>query len=307
METTQEMYKAMFKVVIDFSNNTNIICGTRPGYMAGLKRLEKVVLQIEESEGTQSVVITGTTKDRKTLYNNLASSYLLVTNGAAGYADSINNDTLYDQFNKTNTEVERFGFDSIAAKSAQLILDVNPYLIPLANDWGIDATVMLNLTSALSDYSADTTTPRLAIDARKTETKTILPPLYTEGRKILKRTMDKAANTIKPTESKWFSGYQFSKKLIPIHHEITTVKALVTDSITKKIISYPKVSSPEEQISKTGDLNGSAILQPFIPGDSTLLIEAAGYHSKTIPAFHIKPGETLHFNIQLDPIIIATA
>ena len=307
MKSTQEMYKAMFKVVIQYSADTNAICTTRPGYMAGLDRLTKVVKQIEISEGTQSTVITGTTKDRKTLYADLVLAYLFVTNGAAGYADSINNDTLYDNFNKANSDVERFGFDSIGAKTAQLILDVNPYLIPLGTDWGVDASVMSNLASSLSDYNDDTTTPRQAIVTRETETKTVLPPLYTEGRKILKRTMDKAANTIKPTEAKWFSGYEFSKKLITIHHEITTVKALVTDSITKKSISYPKISSPEEHIEKVGDLNGSAILQPFIPGDSTLLVEAAGYNSKTIPAFHIKPGETLHFNIELDPIIIATA
>ena len=306
MLESQEMYKAMFKVVIQYSADTNIICGTRPGYLAGLNRLQKVVQQIEISEGTQSVVITGTTKDRKTLYADLVLAYLFVTNGAAGYADSINNNTLYDNFNKSNTDVERFGFDSIGAKTAQLILDVNPYLTILGTDWGVDATVMSNLASALSDYNTDTTTPRQAIVTRKTETKTVLPPLYTEGRKILKRTMDKAANTIKPTEAKWFNGYEFSKKLITIHHEITTIKALVTDSITKKPIVYPKVSSPEEHIDKIGDLNGSAILQPFIPGDSTLLIEAAGYHSKTVPAFHIKPGETLHFNIELDPIVIAT-
>ena len=297
------MYKAMFKSVVQFSADNNGICITRPGYMNGLTILKQVIKDIEIAEGKQGVVITGTTADRKTLYFDLTTLYITVTNGAAGFADSINNETLYNNFNKSDTEVAEFGFNAIEAKTAQLILDVNPYLTPLGTDWGITATVMTNLGVALQNYTDDIAKPRQAVVNRDTQTQTTLPPLFTAGRKVLKRTMDKAAKTLKSTQSTWYSDYEFSKELITIHHEITTVKVLITDSVTHLPIPYAKVSSPEEHISKNADLNGSDVLSPFIPGDSTLLIEAPGYHSKTVPPFHIKPGETLHFNIELDPIV----
>ena len=293
----------MFTTVIQFSADTNGICSTRAGYITSLNSLQVIVKQINNAIGTQSTVTTGTTKDRKTLYDDLIIQYTTVTNGAAGYADSINNNTLFDNFSKSDSQIAAIGFDSINAKTEQLIIDVNPYLIPLGTDWGINTTVMSNLSTALSDYNDSYSLPREAIVNKDTQTQTILPPLFTSGRKVLKRSMDKAAKTLKATNAEWFSKYTFSRELITIHHEITTVKVLITDSVTTKAIPYAKVSSPEEHLSKTSDLNGSAIIQPFIPGDSTLLVEAAGYHSKTIPAFHIKPGETQHFNISLDPII----
>jgi hypothetical protein len=302
MNETQEMYKNMFKTVIQFSADTNSICVTRAGYIAGLTQLKQVVIDIEKSEGLQGIVTTGPTETRQTLYTNLTTQFLLVTNGAAGYAASINNDTLYNNFDKSDTDVERIGLAAIEAKTAQLIIDVTPYLIPLGTDWGVTSGVMDDLANALQSYTDDFAKPRQAIVNKDTQTQTVLPPLFTLGRKIMKRTMDKAAKTLKLTQSTWYSNYSFSKELITIHHEITTVKVLVTDSVSKNPIPYAKVTSPEEHISKNADLNGSDILSPFIPGDSTLLIEASGYHSKTIPPFHIKPGETLHFDVELDPL-----
>jgi len=300
METTQLMYKTMFKAVIKVSNDNPTIIATNPGYVAGLGRLVTIVSKIEKAEGKQGTVITGVTKDRKTMFNELCSAHFIVTSGAAGYADSIHSDTLYNQFNKSITQIQAFQFAGIKTATDQLILDINPYLTILATDWGITTTVLENLATKLSDYNEDFEKPRQAVVARNTQTDTILPPLYTEGRKILKRAMDKGAIILSTANTEWYGQYKGSRELITIHHNITTVKGNVIDSITKAGIPYPHISSPEEHISTIGDLNGSYVLT-FIPGDSTLLIEATAYKSKTIPVFHIKPGETLHFDVELDP------
>jgi len=302
MDAHKQTLLAMFKSVIKISDDNTPIVSTRAGYMSGLGLLRTVVIQIEASEGPQTADTTGSTADRKTKYLKLGDSFYHITSGAAGYAGFIENETLFNKFNRSRTDINDIGFDTIAGITDQLILDVTEtsLVTPLLG-WDVTVATLADLSLKLHEYRDDYSAPRDAIIDRETQTQEVLPPLYFEGLRILEKIMDKAAVTLKKTHAIWYGSYQHSRSLIGPNRQITTVKGLVTSSTTGLIIPNPKAVSSNGQTTQ-GDINGSYIASHYHPGDSSITYSATGFTPKTTPLFHIKPGQTIHTDITLDPI-----
>ncbi len=301
MTDPQADVRRMFGTILKLGIDNPTIVSTRPGLVTSLGLLNDQCVLFDAAAGIQGVDITGTTTDRKTLYNNLVTSVYHITSGTSAYAGFIRDYTLKNKVNKSESDTQDLGFDHIADYTTSMLAIINPLVIATTlNDWGVLAIDTADTLSKLIAFTGNIAVPRNAVAIKKAETET-LPPILTEGRRILKEICDPVVVTLRATQPTFFKQYKVDRKIIHTGTGTTIIEVHVKNAAGDNLYNAD-VNFPLHHIEFYTDLDGTG-RQTHVHHDTFAdgIVKLIGHKDYTIPPFLLKQGKTARIEVILQP------
>ncbi|MEO8149672.1 MAG: hypothetical protein ABI723_18685 [Bacteroidia bacterium] len=295
MTSSQSDRLDMYDATVEYVETTNAISSTRAGLMAGKNSLKTTVADIKAKAAKQGRQTGGITDDKAVLKETLALKMFAVTSGTAGYAASINNNTLKEEMNYSISELRRLKDDTIETVVANISTIVTPVLGAGLTGFGVDAAAMTAMTTAKDDYLLAKNKPREASVVKSAQTDALVP-LYVEATRICRDIMDKAAATLNATQADWYSAYQNVRKIVNTASRHTTVEGDCLEMVTNTPIYNATVTltrTGETDIIAHADINGHWKVIPIKHGVWALKATHPDYNDVTMAAFEIKLGQSV--------------
>ena len=304
MTNTQSNQLNMFRTVIKHATGTaaNLaITNTIPAFAAGIGALSVKVSAIQVTSGEQDLAISGVTTGKNELKEALAVVTFSVISPTKAYAVSINDTTLEEQMNLSQTEI-RDKHDNQIGQDAQTLHGIVTPLVPALAPYGISPAIMLSWQNAINAYQLVLANPRIAVVHRATLTGELVT-LFAEANKILKKTLDPISISFKIPNPHYYEDYVKAREIIDLGKGTTTVKGKCTLLSADGLPVYNvTVKINEQDKQTTTDVDGLFNLNPDAPATITLTLTSDTTQPLTTPPFEIKKGESIIKNFILQPI-----
>lgn len=211
MTDRQENKLSMYAAVIQVCTDYTLTWTPLAAFGTVFTNFTNTTQTITNTRITQESVTTGVAKDKATLRENMADLALKVGKAVVAYASVNNNNALLDKVNYSRSQLLSVR-DTISADRCRVIHTEATAVLADLTDYGVDAPLLTDLDTAISDYSIAITTPRTAITTRKTSTSE-LKTLFAEADKILKKQMDTLMEMFKADAPTFYTNY-FNARVI---------------------------------------------------------------------------------------------
>lgn len=172
MNNRQENKLSMAKTVQAVLHNNNVIVGTVPAFVTAVNKLDNSIDTIEGYVQIQLKITTGKSTDKETAAKDAIDIALGLAGPTKSYARSINSNDLYNSLNYSKTELQR-SRDNELPNILLGMRDIIQSNIANLADFGITATDISALTTAVAAYNILNAAPRTAIGIKSAATKAV--------------------------------------------------------------------------------------------------------------------------------------
>ena len=228
----------------------------------------------------------GIAQNKNLLKNSLAVMAYETGRKVCSYALSVNNLTLYNETNISDTKLKR-ATDNMLKEEAQLIYDrANANVAALA-PFGITAALLTNLQNAINTYVTTIPKPRLGITERKQATMQI-KALKVIIRDTLKK-LDLLVEGMRYSQPNFYNGYKACRKTIHTGTRSIAFKANITEITTGKPLKAALLliehADGKTMIRKKTAEKGSCIIKSMPEGKYKVTVSDVGYEDAVTEIF----------------------
>lgn len=238
MNDKQENYLSMFKTVLEVCKQNIALISPITALDTAFANFTGKVNQINDVVMQQTLQIEGVAEDKAALKNRLAHVASIVAQVVKAYAVSINDNTLKQEVNFSESELQRSRDVSIKMHCQTIYNLANTNLVALA-DFGITPAIMSDLGAALADYEAKMVFPTVARDNRAVATYN-LAALIGEANDLLKLQMDPNMRIFELSKPDFYKLYRNARKIYDLgggrKPGYGTIKGVVKDAETHLVI-----------------------------------------------------------------------
>jgi len=291
---------AMFRTTAAFSDANATIVTSLPEFNGNVVTLKSISQQIQSIGEQQKLDITGITKQKNLLHDQLVALAADTANKLTAYAHLTHNTELKGEVNITETAFKRFA-DSELKDYAHIIYNHAQPIVDLLADYAITATTQLALLNAINSYNAILGDPRLK-KISKSQATTQLTNLFASGDAVL-ADMDVAAKIVQTSQPVFYKGYLAARKVIKVGTTKLSMKIVVTETgsdepvkgVTVRVVAD---SDHTNIFEKTTAAKGGINVKSMPAGNYHITFSKAGYATQTVTA-SVNDGETTTVNIKL--------
>jgi len=300
MTSDQINKAAMFRTTTAFSDANSTIVTPLPQFNGNVVTLKSISQQIQDIGEQQKLDITGITKQKNLLHDQLVALAADTANKLTAYAHLTHNTELKGEVNITETAFKRFA-DSELKDYAHIIYNHAQPIVDLLADYAITATTQLALLNAINSYNAILGDPRLK-KISKSQATTQLTNLFASGDAVL-ADMDVAAKIVQTSQPVFYKGYLAARKVIKVGTTKLSMKIVVTETgsdepvkgVTVRVVAD---SDHTNIFEKTTAAKGGINVKSMPAGNYHITFSKAGYATQTVTA-SVNDGETTTVNIKL--------
>lgn len=311
MNANQEAKLNMYRTTADYCTANNTIISANVAFVAAFNEFKTKTSSIMTTMQQESVNITGITQNKNKWKLTLCQTAADIAGVIYAYAVTTANDPLKQKVNYTYSDLIRTREESLTAR-CQTIHDAAVENDSALLNYGVTTAMITDLEAAITNFSAQTPKPRVAINERKT-LRTNLVALFKETDTILQDRMDKIVVTFKAAHPDFVKTYESARKIVDPPHTTTQLKGTVADKATATPIKDAKVTvtaTPEtvannsttataDPITVQTDASGEYLFKPLPFGEYTMTVTASGYTQFDSDIIDVKLGEVNEFDVAL--------
>mgnify|MGYP001617352903 CR=1 FL=1 len=225
MTNTKEDKLTMYYTVQEVCNKNNTIWNVLPAFVTSFAAYETNISKIETTLGIQNKQITGVSKDKEKLRDEMIDKTFLVSGAKVSYASTINDQTLLTKAKIRKSDAKNLR-DTIQLEQAKSMHKLADDLGTLLADYGITTTVLEDLLSKIEGYAEVIVAPRIAITTKKGATENIAN-LFLNTLEILNNRMDTLMEQFKENEPTFYNLYFHARNIIDTgRHTSLTAKTI---------------------------------------------------------------------------------
>jgi hypothetical protein len=183
MDARQKARFNMRKAVEQHLDENTVIIAAVPAFPTALGKLKTFNDRIAAAAGLQETPRTGVAKDKQARKDELIQNALKVVKPARAYAAATGDNTLRDEIDYSETDLNRLRDEQLAPR-CQVIHDRAAALLEEMNDYGLTQAKLTALQTAIDNYSAETPKTRAARAETSVQTDN-LEDLFSESKKVL--------------------------------------------------------------------------------------------------------------------------
>lgn len=300
MDNTQFNQLNMFRAVSKHAAKNQAITDSIVAFKNGIIALNTKITAIQTTSGEADLAISGVTTNKNQLREALVQSTFSHISPTMAYAISINDTTLEQQMNLSETDLRRLNDDQIG-QDTQTLLGIVNNLVGSLGDYGITPATITSWQNDINNYLNIALDPRLAITHRASLNEELVT-LFSEANKILKKTLDPISVSFKPTNKHYLSDFEKAREILDLGKGTTRIKGKVTLLSADGEPKYnAKIKVNEQNVEVATDVDGLYVHEPDAPSTVTLTISGDGIQDQTTPPLAIKKGDTIIRNFIVQP------
>ncbi len=177
--------------------------------------------------------------------------------------------------------------------TCQAIHDATNANIAGATNFGVTVVDVTDLLSAITLYRVASQNPSQAIISKSQAKLQVELKVREVIDDMLVKQLDKMANTLKPTQFQFWSGYKQSREIIDLGSTSAKVRGTVLDENDVPLIGVSfkilKTGTTEEVAKVLTDIKGKFNAAKLLPGDFDFVWELEGYRK---PMFIFRPEKS---------------
>ncbi|MGE0637116.1 MAG: carboxypeptidase-like regulatory domain-containing protein [Bacteroidia bacterium] len=297
----------MINATITFCDGNTTVTMSIPAFATVLAAIKAKMLLINSYNQIGDGTTKGVTLDTNALRKAMTTLAVKCANATLAFANSTNNNTLAALVDYSETDLNKMKKEDVD-DTCQAIHDATNNNIAGASNFGVTPIDVTDLFAALGLYRVASQNPRQAIISKsqaKLQIKLMVREVIDE---LLVKQLDKMANTLKPTQFEFWSGYKQSREIIDLGSTSAKVRGTVLDEndVPLKDVSFTilKTGTTEEVAKVFTDVKGKFNAAKLLPGDFDFVFEKETYKTVTETNVHIAAGKELKRKIVMDAVII---
>ena len=297
----------MINANIIFCDGNTTVTMSIPAFATVLAAIKAKMLLINSYNQIGDGTTTGVTLDTNALRKAMTTLAVKCANATLAYANSIGNNTLAALVNFSESKLNGMKKEDVD-DACQGIHDATNNNIAGASNFGVTPIDVTDLFAAIGLYRVASQNPRQAIISKsqaKLQVELMVREIIDE---MLVKQLDKMANTLKPTQFQFWSGYKQSREIIDLGSTTAKVRGTVLDEndVPLKDVSFKilKTGTNEEVASVVTDVKGKFNAAKLLPGNFDFFFEKEGFKTVTEINVHISAGKELKRKIVMDAVII---
>jgi hypothetical protein len=218
----------MINANITFCDGNTTVTMSIPAFATVLAAIKAKMLLINSYNQIGGGTTKGVTLDTNALRKAMTTLAVKCANATLAFANSTNNNTLAALVDFSETELNRMKKEDVD-DTCQAIHDATNNNIAGAGNFGVTPIDVTDLFAAIGLYRVASQNPRQAIIS-KSQAKLQVDLMVREViDELLVKQLDKMANTLKPTQFEFWSGYKQSREIIDLGSTTAKVRGTVLD------------------------------------------------------------------------------
>lgn len=282
--------------------NTTATAGIT-GFAAVLAVVKGKIVLINSLNQIGEGTTTGVTTDTKLLRKTMTDVALKCANATLGYANSVNNNTLKALVNYSESKLNGMKKEEVD-DVCEAIHDATHTNIAAAGPFGVTATDVTDLQTAIDVYRTATQNPRNAIISRSQAKRQVKTMVRDVIENFLTGQMDKMVNTLKSTDNNFWNGYKQAREIIDLGSTTAKVRGTVLDEndVPLKNVTFTvfKAGLPDKVAEVSSDVKGRFKAAKLPAGDFDLKWELNGYKTVREDNVHIAAGKELKRKVVME-------
>ena len=247
--------------------------------------------------------ITGVTEDKAVLKRKLASTAAIVAALTKAYAVSINDNTLKQSVNYSESDLF-YSRDVTIQLDVQNIYNIaNTHLAALAA-YGVTPAIMTLFGTTIFDYQQKMQAPTVARDERAVATENVAL-LIGAANELLINQIDHSMKIFKISEPDFYKLYRKARKIIDLGGKSVnagTLSGVVKDAATNLIVEAALIEIlNSDDVASSNSLGEFSIL--LEPGTYSIRVSKDDYSETQVDDIVIVKGQTVSLNILLEALV----
>ena len=264
-----------------------------PAFSNAFGEFNAKIAAIKEAMEVQQAKITGISKDKEELRDELIGKTLKISRAIIAYAENESNRTLQDKVNFTPSSL-KYERDTVASQNCQLIKDEAEKVVADLLDYGIVQADLDELQTAIDNYQGAIPTPRQAIRARRDATASLVQ-LIAEADIVLLKKMDMLMEQFKEAEPGFHEAFKGGKLIVNSGKRDTRLEGRLTDhetgtGIAAAIVELRNKDSEPVDMTETDDA-GNFVFNHLVTGIYTAVAEKEGSVFNGVQKVDVRRGK----------------
>ena len=297
----------MINANITFCDGNTTVTMSIPAFATVLAAIKAKMLLINSYNQIGDGTTKGVTLDTNALRKAMTTLAVKCANATLAFANSTNNNTLAAFVDFSETDLNKMKKEDVD-DTCQAIHDATNNNIAGASNFGVTPIDVTDLFAAIALFRVASQNPRNAIISKsqaKVQIKLMVREVIDE---LLVKQLDKMANTLKPTQFEFWSGYKQSREIIDLGSTSAKVRGTVLDEndVPLQDVSFTilKTGTNEEVKKVLTDIKGKFNAAQLLPGNFDFVFEKEGFVTVTETNVKISAGKELKRKIVMDAAII---
>jgi hypothetical protein len=211
MNDNQENRKTMHEVVLAYMNTNNAKWAAIPPIVAIVGDLTTLITEADALITGKVQSSVGATKDKAAIKKELCEKLRQYMSGARAYAKRQKDNTLFQRFNFTKSQLEKLRDEQLPNTATAIITALTPLAANPATL--VTPARLTELQNLITAFNAASDTPRAIIVDRSAYTQQLEPKLD-ETDALLKEQLDEYMREFETTDPQFFLGYRGSRVIV---------------------------------------------------------------------------------------------
>lgn len=298
MNQRQDAKLNMLMGLRDYLNQNSPIVATIPNLNGLLIVLQNLINQIQSASLLQNMNKSGVRINKNELRQNLVIVGADVSRRIAAYATMINNDTLLNEVQFSDYELNRLA-DIRLKETVQVIYDRGLAYVTNVANYGLNNQMLASLLNALNAFNTAIPKPRLTVTEKKQATDQLIV-LFKEADALLVK-IDVLVDIVKLNQPVFHGGYKSMRMLIDrgIRKRMLTIS--IIDNTNKEPIkgAICQLTLNDQMIIKKSSNKGQFYVQTLSEGVYRLSVSKSGFSEKSIDVIAYK-NESKKYDVFLE-------
>jgi len=286
----------MIRVTLQYCTNNSSATSGIQAFAPVLATATGKLLLIDQLDQVAMGTTAGVTLDTTNLRKVMTDLALKCAGAVIAYATSVNNNTLKAKVNFTESDLKRMKKEEVD-DICQTIHDVTNANIGNAQNYGITASDVSDLQTAINLYRTSVQNPRQAIISKNDSKKQIKELINEIIKNIFKSQMDKMVNTLKSSNPNFVNKYFESRKIIDLGKTTGKLRGTTTDGGKKKLANVQiilRITAEKPIAHQTlSDTEGVFSIANIKPGNYDIEVFKSGFQTITEKNIRFGPGKEL--------------
>ena len=258
------------------------------------------VTDIDQAHERQKAAITGIAVDKRNKKSAMVEESLRVAGAGKAYAQAINDQTLFNKLDYSESEL--FGTGSVSSRNrCQIILDQATAVAASLIPYGI--TSLVPLTDKIAAFNLFISAPKNARALVKTATQDLIT-LTKKADLLLKRKLTPLMELFRVSAPQFYSDYHNNLTIDNIKTIFTELRITFRDKDTQQVLEGVKAvaKGDENEYELISNSNGIADEKQIKPEIYDLTFELPGYQKMELDNKRVKLGQKLELEVELVPV-----
>lgn len=269
------------------------VTATVPALGAAITTVENKLSALSQPSQIVQADITGVTANTTRLRSAMTDLAVKCSNALSAYADSIKNYDLREKITFTTRALNKKKKVEVVS-ICQSIHNEAQTNLPVASAFGYSNADVAALQSAIDDYRASSSNPRLAL-VSKSNAVAVTDAVVRQVIDLFKNQIDRMVNTLKADHPAFVRQYYLLRQIVDLCHTFTKIRGTVTDENDVPLTGV-KLTIREARAQKVVDeaisqAEGKFRIPRVTPGDYDFSWTLPGYKPIIETNVHISPGK----------------